>query len=154
MNVQGNEFAFNNWANFLNGGGSKFEYATNLIVRNNYSHDNYGPGFHTDADSLNVLYEYNHTKNNVNAGLQHEISWDAIIRYNLFEDETAAIGRLGEAIGRVELYADIPALMAKALVDGLSLEGGGEALSIGAAGLFLRSLTGTRHLAPEQAAAQ
>jgi hypothetical protein len=32
--------------------------------------------------------------------------------------------------------------MAQALADGLSLEGGGEALSIGAAGLFMRSLTG------------
>ena len=33
-------------------------------------------------------------------------------------------------------------MMAQALADGLSLEGAGEALSIGAAGLFLRSLTG------------
>jgi len=33
-------------------------------------------------------------------------------------------------------------LLAKALAEGLSLEGAGEALSIGAAGLFLRSLTG------------
>ena len=33
-------------------------------------------------------------------------------------------------------------MMAQALADGLSLEGGGEALSIGAAGLFLRSLGG------------
>ena len=33
-------------------------------------------------------------------------------------------------------------MLAKALADGLSLEGAGEALSIGAAGLFLRSLTG------------
>jgi hypothetical protein len=33
-------------------------------------------------------------------------------------------------------------MLASALVDGLSLEGAGEALSIGAAGLFLRSLTG------------
>lgn len=90
MNVQGNELAFNNWANFYNGGGAKFEYATNLVVRNNYVHDNNGPGLHTDGDSENVLYEYNHTKNNINAGLQHEISWDAIIRYNLFEDETLA----------------------------------------------------------------
>jgi hypothetical protein len=32
--------------------------------------------------------------------------------------------------------------LAQALADGLSLEGAGEALSIGAAGLFLRSLTG------------
>jgi Right handed beta helix region/Abnormal spindle-like microcephaly-assoc'd, ASPM-SPD-2-Hydin len=91
MNVQGNELAFNNWANFFNGGGAKFEYATNLVVSNNYAHDNYGPGFHTDGDCANVLYEYNHTKNNLNAGIQHEISWDAIIRYNLFEDETSAI---------------------------------------------------------------
>jgi len=89
MNVQGNEFAFNNWANFLNGGGAKFEFATNLVVRNNYSHDNNGAGFHTDGDSAFVLYEYNHTKNNTNAGIQHEISWDAVIRYNLLENETA-----------------------------------------------------------------
>jgi len=49
---------------------------------------------------------------------------------------------LGEAIGRCDVYAEIPVMLAKALVDGLSLEGAGEALSIGAAGLFLRSLTG------------
>jgi hypothetical protein len=57
-------------------------------------------------------------------------------------DETAAIGALGEAIRRVDVFAEIPRLMAKALVDGLSLDGAGEALSIGAAGLFLRSLGG------------
>jgi hypothetical protein len=57
-------------------------------------------------------------------------------------DETAVIGRVGEAIGRCESYADIPVLLAEALAEGLSLEGAGEALSIGAAGLFLRSLSG------------
>jgi hypothetical protein len=57
-------------------------------------------------------------------------------------DETAVIGRVGEAIGRCDVFADIPVLLAQALADGLSLEGAGEALSIGAAGLFLRSLTG------------
>ena len=58
------------------------------------------------------------------------------------EDETAAIGELGEAIAAVDVFADIPVLMAKALSGGISLEGAGEALSIGAAGLFLRSLGG------------
>jgi hypothetical protein len=58
------------------------------------------------------------------------------------EDETAAIGALGEAIRSVDVFAEIPRLIAKALVDGLSLDGAGEALSIGAAGLFLRSLGG------------
>jgi len=65
-----------------------------------------------------------------------------ILRQRTGEDETAAIGELGEAIGRVDVFAEIPKLMVKALADGLSLEGGGEALSIGAAGLFLRSLGG------------
>jgi len=58
------------------------------------------------------------------------------------EDETAAIGELSEAISAVDVFADIPVLMAKALAGGISLEGAGEALSIGAAGLFLRSLGG------------
>ena len=57
-------------------------------------------------------------------------------------DETAVIGSLGEAIGRCDDYSGIPAMLAQALGDGLSLEGAGEALSIGAAGLFMRSLTG------------
>ena len=65
-----------------------------------------------------------------------------ILRQRTGEDETAAIGGLGEAIGRVDVFAEIPKLMAQALADGLSLEGGGEALSIGAAGLFMRSLGG------------
>jgi hypothetical protein len=57
-------------------------------------------------------------------------------------DETAPIGRLGDAIGHCDKYAEIPVMVARALADGLSLEGAGEALSIGAASLFLRSLTG------------
>jgi hypothetical protein len=57
-------------------------------------------------------------------------------------DETVEIGRLGEAITRTDVYAEIPKMLAEALAGGLSLEGTGEALSIGAAGLFMRSLTG------------
>lgn len=64
------------------------------------------------------------------------------LRQRTGDDETTAIGRLGEAIGQCNVFADIPTMLAKALVDGLSLAGAGEALSIGAAGLFLRSLTG------------
>jgi len=65
-----------------------------------------------------------------------------VLRQRTGDDETAAIGALGEAFGRVDNFADITVLMAQALADGLSLEGGGEALSIGAAALFLRSLGG------------
>jgi hypothetical protein len=64
------------------------------------------------------------------------------LRQQSGDDETAVIGSLGEDITRCDVYTDIPVMLAKALVGGLSLEGAGEALSIGAAGLFLRSLTG------------
>lgn len=64
------------------------------------------------------------------------------LRLHTGDDETAAIGHLGEAIGQCHLFSEIPKMLAQALVDGLSLPGAGEALSIGAAGLFLRSLTG------------
>ncbi len=64
------------------------------------------------------------------------------LRQRTGDDETPAIGRLGEAIGQCDVFADIPVMLATALADGLSLDGAGEALSIGAAGLFLRSLTG------------
>jgi hypothetical protein len=65
-----------------------------------------------------------------------------ILRQRTGDDETAAVGRLGEAIRDCDDFNEIPKMMAQALVDGLSMEGGGEALSIGAAGLFMRSLTG------------
>jgi hypothetical protein len=65
-----------------------------------------------------------------------------ILRQRTGDDETPAIGRLGEAIRDCDDFNEIPKMMAQALVDGLSMEGAGEALSIGAAGLFMRSLTG------------
>jgi hypothetical protein len=65
-----------------------------------------------------------------------------ICRQRSGEEETTAIGELGEAIAAVDVFSDIPVLIAKALAGGISLEGAREALSIGAAGLFLRSLGG------------
>jgi hypothetical protein len=65
-----------------------------------------------------------------------------ILRQRTGDDETAAIGVLGEAIRDCDDFNEIPKMMAQALADGLSIEGAGEALSIGAAGLFMRSLTG------------
>jgi hypothetical protein len=67
---------------------------------------------------------------------------ECVTRQATGEDETDVIGALGEAIGRVSDYDEIPILTARALANGLSLDGAGEAMSIGAAGLFLRSLTG------------
>ena len=65
-----------------------------------------------------------------------------VTRQKSGEDETAAIGALGEAIRATEDFSTIPVMLAQALADGLSLDGTAEAMSIGAAGLFMRSLTG------------
>jgi hypothetical protein len=67
---------------------------------------------------------------------------EKVTRQETGEDETVAIGRLGKNIGQVEEFAEIPVMIASALSRGLSLDGAGEALSIGAAGLFTRSLGG------------
>jgi len=57
-------------------------------------------------------------------------------------DETAAITALADEIGRCNEFGEIPAMLARALGGGLSLEGAGEALSVGGSTLFLRSKTG------------
>jgi len=67
---------------------------------------------------------------------------ERVTRQETGDDETVAVGRLGKNIGMVEEFVDIPVLIASALARGLSLDGAGEALSIGAAGLFTRSLGG------------
>ncbi len=88
--VDGNEVARNNYAGYAYGweaGGSKFAFSNNLVVRNNYVHDNDGPGLWTDIENHDTLYENNHTVSNREAGILHEISYHAIIRNNLIENE-------------------------------------------------------------------
>ncbi|HVY14154.1 MAG TPA: hypothetical protein VHB27_02925 [Rhodopila sp.] len=65
-----------------------------------------------------------------------------ILRQRTGDDETDTIGKVGEAICGCDKYTEIPRILTQAIADGLSLEGAGEALSIGAAGLFMRSQTG------------
>ena len=64
------------------------------------------------------------------------------LRVQTGEDETAAVTALADEIGRCSEFAEIPGLLAQALGGGLSLEGAGEALSVGGSTLFLRSKTG------------
>ncbi len=67
---------------------------------------------------------------------------DRPLREETGPEETPAILALGDDIGACNDYAHIPPLLARALADGLSLEGCGESLSIGAATLYLRSAKG------------
>ncbi len=88
--VDGNEIAGNNYAGYdysWEAGGSKFAFTRNLIVRNNYVHDNDGPGLWTDLENENTLYDHNHTKSNREAGILHEVSYNAIVRNNVIEND-------------------------------------------------------------------
>jgi parallel beta-helix repeat protein len=84
--VEGNEIAFNNYKDEFNpgweAGGTKFVKTNGLVVRNNYVHDNHGPGLWTDIDNINTLYEGNRVENNTQMGIFHEISYKAVIRNN------------------------------------------------------------------------
>jgi hypothetical protein len=64
------------------------------------------------------------------------------MRFETGEDESAAIAALADEIGRCNEFAEIPEMLARALADGVSLEGVGEGLSVGGSTLFLRSQTG------------
>src|SRR5262249_20896805 len=57
-------------------------------------------------------------------------------------DEPAAVPALADDLGRCQRCSAVPELLARALAEGLSLEGAGEALSVGGSTLFLRSQTG------------
>ena len=88
--VEGNEISYNNFAGYSyawEAGGTKFSFTERLVVRNNYVHHNQGPGLWTDIDNHNTLYEQNRTSANRASGIVHEISFDAIIRYNTIEND-------------------------------------------------------------------
>ncbi|HEX2404303.1 MAG TPA: right-handed parallel beta-helix repeat-containing protein, partial [Acidimicrobiia bacterium] len=83
--VEGNEIYGNNTTGadeYYEAGGSKFGDTENLIVRDNFVHDNNGPGLWTDIDNINTLYENNVVEGNSGAGIFHEISYSATIRNN------------------------------------------------------------------------
>ena len=61
----------------------------NLVWRNNFVHDNIGNGIWSDGNVRGSLYEYNTVSHNTESGLLHEISWDAVIRYNTLTNNDA-----------------------------------------------------------------
>jgi len=83
-----NEISFNNYAGYATGweaGAGKSWATTNLTVKSNYVHDNLGVGLWTDNNNVGTLYDSNTVINNLDAGIQHEISYDAIIRNNFLD---------------------------------------------------------------------
>jgi hypothetical protein len=87
MLIQGNEMFANDASNYVQGGGAYFGSVTGLTVRSNYVHDNLGPGLHTDGGSTNTTYDSNHLASNQYVGIDHEISYSAVIKNNVLENE-------------------------------------------------------------------
>lgn len=76
-----NNTAGYNWAH--EGGATKWNNTTGLIVRGNYVHDNYGPGLWTDYENIDSVFEDNKVVHNLAGGIIHELSYDAVIRNNV-----------------------------------------------------------------------
>jgi hypothetical protein len=93
--VEDNEIAFNNTGGFSRGvgGATKFTGTTNLILRGNNVHDNAGHGLWADGNPIFTTYEDNTISNNLHSGINHEISYDAVIRNNvLINNASSAAG--------------------------------------------------------------
>lgn len=86
--IANNEISYNNSMGYHwhTGGGTKFVWTKNLIVRHNHVHHNFGPGLWTDINNINTLYENNTVRLNRSTGIFHEISYSAVIRNNVVEE--------------------------------------------------------------------
>jgi hypothetical protein len=78
------------WANNTRGfnfnweaGGVKLALSDGVVLRGNHVYDNNGSGLWCDINCRNVLYEDNLVERNQDAGIFHEISFNAAIRNNI-----------------------------------------------------------------------
>lgn len=91
--VVGNEIVGNNtddWESKIPGcgctGGIKFWSVDGAVIRNNWIHDNYGPGLWADTNNNDFLIEENLIEGNDGAAIFYETSYNAIIRDNTIRD--------------------------------------------------------------------
>ena len=90
---EGNEVSFNNAARFArstesfwDAGGTKFVRNTDLVIRNNNVHDNFGDGIWVDIDNTAVSISGNRVERNYRIGINYEISFGASIEGNIVAD--------------------------------------------------------------------
>ncbi len=91
MLIEDNEIAYNNYLHFgayptpHDEGGAKFLSTSNITLRGNYSHHNDGDGWWFDTNNIDILVEDNVFEANTRSGFFYEVSYDAVIRNNLFK---------------------------------------------------------------------
>jgi parallel beta-helix repeat protein len=115
--IENNEIYGNNPTNGGTGveAGIKVLGSANLVIRNNYSHNNGGQGIWSDTNLPGVLIEDNTVDDNTRVGIWHEISYSAIIRHNIVRRNGLAVvggwlvGVVGIAVtnsSNVEIYGN------------------------------------------------
>ncbi|MGH3828884.1 MAG: right-handed parallel beta-helix repeat-containing protein [Pseudonocardiaceae bacterium] len=74
-------------------GGVKFWDVNKADVRNNWVHDNHGPGLWADTNDNDFLVENNLIENNEGEAFIYEISYNLILRNNIIRNNTFGMGR-------------------------------------------------------------
>ncbi len=87
--VENNEVAFNG-SGAPNNGGSKWVISTNLVIRNNYFHDNNYAGIWLDSDNVNAVVINNTSSNNLGNGIHDEVNCNSLYQYNTVRDNGGA----------------------------------------------------------------
>jgi parallel beta-helix repeat protein len=117
--VEGNELAHNSWyAGYdpgWEGGGGKWLAVNKLTVRNNYVHNNRGPGFWLDTNNIHVRLRHNRIKRNTGPGVDYEASYDATISNNTIRGNgfgsggpwLQGAGILNTSSPNVEVYGNV-----------------------------------------------
>ena len=80
-----NEIAYNGWAGYdpeWEAGGIKAWMTVSAVISGNHVHHNQGPGVWSDGGCDRTEYTHNVITDNWMAGIQHEISYDALIAHN------------------------------------------------------------------------
>jgi len=87
--IENNAISANNIYGFdykWEAGGVKLATSDGVVMRGNDVSDNVGPGLWCDIGCRNVLYENNVVERNKDAGIFHEISFNAVIRNNTVDN--------------------------------------------------------------------
>jgi hypothetical protein len=74
-------------------GGGKFWENEDVIVSNNYVHDNHGVGIWADFNNRGFLIENNWIENNDAHGIEYEISYNFLIRNNVLIHNAVVMGK-------------------------------------------------------------
>jgi hypothetical protein len=65
-------------------GGGKFWDVDGAVITGNFVVNNHNVGLWVDTDNRGFDIKYNYFQNNYNAALQYEISYNAVVRHNVF----------------------------------------------------------------------